>query len=104
MHWIRHFQLFLFDFDGLLVNTEHLHYQAYVDMLARHDCHVHWSFTQYCSLAHLSAEAIRDQIYAEFPDLPDWKLLYAEKKQLYLELLSSGRVELMPGVQELLEA
>ena len=32
MRWISEYQLFLFDLDGLLVNTEELHYQAYKNM------------------------------------------------------------------------
>ncbi|MFI5344131.1 MAG: HAD family hydrolase, partial [Chlamydiales bacterium] len=104
MDWIHRFQLFLFDFDGLLVNTEHLHYQAYVNMLTRRGCVVDWSFSKFCSLAHLNANALKDQIYAEFPFLePDWRVLYGEKKQLYFELLGSGKVELMPGVETLLQ-
>lgn len=103
MNWIHKFQLFLFDFDGLLVNTEHLHYQAYVNMLARRGFHVNWSFAQFCLLAHMNAEALKEQIYLEFPNLdPDWRVLYAEKKAIYQELLLSGKVELMPGVNEIL--
>ena len=103
MDWIRSFQLFLFDFDGLLVNTEHLHYQAYLNMLSARGCPVDWSFLKFCSLAHLNSDALRQQIYAEFPTLdPDWKTLYAEKKQIYFDLIQSGKIELMPGVEPLL--
>jgi HAD superfamily hydrolase (TIGR01509 family) len=105
MKWIRDFQLFLFDFDGLLVNTEHLHYQAYVNMLARRGYTVDWSFLRFCELAHYNADALREQIYVEFPDIePNWDILYGEKKRLYFELLTSGKVELMPGVEKLLRA
>lgn len=105
MDWIHRFQLFLFDFDGLLVNTEHLHYQAYVNMLHRRGCNVDWDFSKFCTLAHLNSEALKQQIYFEFPNLePDWKILYAEKKQVYFDLISSGKVELMPGVDSLLRA
>jgi beta-phosphoglucomutase len=104
MKWIKQFQLFLFDFDGLLVNTEHLHYQAYVNMLARRGYQLDWSFSQFCELAHLNAQALRDGIYSAFPDLePNWDMLYEEKKQAYLNLLLSGKVELMPGVERLLK-
>lgn len=105
MDWIHRFQLFLFDFDGLLVNTEHLHYQAYVNMLAARGCFIDWDFSKFCTLAHLNADALKQQIYAEFPSLePDWKILYAEKKQIYFDLIASGKVELMPGVEPLLQA
>lgn len=104
MDWIHKFQLFLFDFDGLLVNTEHLHYQAYVNMLSKRGCRVLWSFAQFCSLAHLNADALKEQIYLEFPLLdPDWQMLYSEKKKIYIELLASGKVEIMPGVFSLLK-
>ena len=103
--WIDRFQLFLFDFDGLLVNTEHLHYQAYVDMLQKRGCFLDWSFLKFCSHAHLNAEALKEQIYREFPHLePDWKILYGEKKQIYFDLISQGKIELMPGVLSLLQA
>lgn len=105
MKWISDFQLFLFDFDGLLVNTEHLHYQAYINMLARRGYRVDWSFSRFCELAHYNAEALRNQIYVEFPEIePNWEILYGEKKEIYLELLQSGKVELMPGVENLLRA
>ncbi|HSX38467.1 MAG TPA: HAD family phosphatase [Chlamydiales bacterium] len=106
MNWIHSFQLFLFDFDGLLVDTEGLHFAAYVNMLARRGVKLDWSFAQFCAVAHLNSHtAIRDEIYSQFPDLdPDWEQLYAEKKQTYLDLLSSGKLHLMPGVEPLLSA
>jgi beta-phosphoglucomutase len=105
MEWIHKFQLFLFDFDGLLVNTEAIHYQAYANMLSRHKCSFDWGFSKFCSLAHLNSNALKDQIYLEFPFLtPDWQSLYDEKKQIYFDLIESGQVELMPGVEPLLRA
>lgn len=105
MKWIEKFQLFLFDFDGLLVNTEHLHYQAYVNMLRNQGCNLDWSFSAFCEAAHLNATALREMIYGQFPDLnPNWDVLYAEKKRCYYDLIASGKVELMPGVEPLLKA
>ncbi len=105
MHWIHSFQLFLFDFDGLLVNTEHLHYQAYVNVLAARGYLLKLTFAHFFELAHFSSAAWKEALYAEIPDLdPNWELLYREKKEAYRALLSSGKVELMPGVEELLKA
>ena len=105
MKWIHDFQLFLFDFDGLLVNTEHLHLQAYDNMLAKRGYRLGWSFSRFCELAHLNATAVKEAIYAQFPDLePNWEVLYQEKKAAYFDLLKSGKVELMPGVDRLLRA
>ena len=105
MKWIRDFQLFLFDFDGLLVNTEHLHYQAYVNMLAERGHSMPLTLANFLELAHLNAMAWREALYAAIPDLePQWEILYREKKKAYLALLSTGKVELMPGVEKLLNA
>jgi len=103
--WIHDFQLFLFDFDGLLVDTEPLHYQAYVNILANRSYTLKLSYAKFCALAHFNSTAWREALYAEIPDLePNWEILYLEKKEAYLSLLVSGRVELMPGVEKLLMA
>lgn len=108
MQWIFHYQLFLFDFDGLLVDTETLHYQAYIKMCAQRGFHLKWSFPRYSEAAHHQSTGLRDQIYAEFPALqaqePDWDILYAEKKRFFLDLIENGTVPLMPGSAHLLLA
>ena len=81
MKWIHDFQLFLFDFDGLLVNTEHLHYQAYVNILANRGHVLKLTLAQFFELAHLNSTAWREALYAEIPHLePNWEILYREKK------------------------
>ncbi len=105
MKWVEDYHLFLFDFDGLLVNTEHVHYQAYVNTLSARGYVIDWSFEQFCEVAHLNATALKEALYIKFPDLdPNWDRVYAEKKANYLQLIEAGQVELMPGVAPLLEA
>jgi beta-phosphoglucomutase len=108
MLWIHDFQLFLFDLDGLLVNTEELHYSAYKQALAVRGMTLEWDFTTYCNIAHYSAEGLKENITRQFPRLKEqgpaaWELLYAEKKKRMIALLSEGAVHPMPGVAELLE-
>ncbi|MFI5334955.1 MAG: HAD family hydrolase [Chlamydiales bacterium] len=105
--WIRNYQLFLFDFDGLLVNTEELHFAAYVVMCKRRGCALKWTLERFFAAAHFDANGLKNAIYAEFPKLlaeePRWEVLYAEKKQAYMELLQAGQLSLMPGVASLLK-
>lgn len=107
MEWLQQYQLVLLDLDGLLVNTEELHYQAYQIMCARRGHQLKLSFRDYCGIAHRSAEGLEAMVYTQFPALreiaPQWSTLYAEKKQAYIELLQQGAVQLMPGVQTFLE-
>ena len=106
MDWIKKYQLFLFDFDGLLVNTEEIHYLAYRRMCANHDVDLTWDFNRYCQLAHYESDALRKQIYIDYPKLheiePDWNTLYAEKREIVISLLKEGIAKLMPGVEKLL--
>lgn len=105
MNWIRQFHLFLLDFDGLLVNTEALHYQAYANLLARRGYPLPLTFHNFLQLAHLNATAWREALYANIVGLdPDWEVLYREKKEEYARLLEVGKIELMPGVEPLLRA
>jgi HAD superfamily hydrolase (TIGR01509 family) len=108
MQWIQQFDLFLFDFDGLLVNTEELHWAAYREMCQRRGYNLDWTLFQFFQAAHFDATGLREAIYREFPDLqkqePRWEILYAEKKQCYQELLEKGDLSLMPGVEEVLIA
>ena len=105
MDWIQRFDLFLFDFDGLLVNTEELHCAAYREMCRRRGFSMGWTQKDFFQVAHLSATGIRDRIYRDFPEIgAPWDVLYAEKKAIYQELLEKGEISLMPGVEEVLKA
>lgn len=107
MSWLKQFDLFLLDFDGLLVNTEHLHMQAYVEVCKNRGFELPWNFQRYCLAAHFESTGLQKQIYANLPKLhsqeKDWSVLYAEKKRAYLKILRSGAVQLMPGAAELLQ-
>ncbi len=101
------YQLFLFDLDGLLIDTDSLHHQAYVDFLKKRKYNLPWSFQEYLSIARSSSSALKEQIYNLFPDLheiePNWEVLYAEKRSAYIELLKKARsIPLMPGAESFL--
>lgn len=106
MAWFSNFQLFLFDFDGLLVNTEELHYQAYQKMCKRRGVILPWDFERYCKAAHYHSDALRVEILDACPDLKnqesDWQVLYREKQQEIKALFREGALELMSGVTEFL--
>lgn len=107
MEWIHHYQLFLFDFDGILVNTEELHYRAYLKMCANRGFFLKWDQKKYMQHALYNAHGVQEGIYRELPDLqriePCWDILYQEKKKAYLELLKKEGPSLMPGVEILLQ-
>jgi HAD superfamily hydrolase (TIGR01509 family) len=100
-------QIVLLDFDGLLVSTEHLHFQAYQRMCQKRGFILPWDFARFCAVAHKSSTGLKETIYKELPGLyqqePVWDVLYLEKKTEYKELVIQGHVELMPGVEQFLK-
>ena len=108
MDWIHHYQLFLFDFDGILVDTEELHYQAYLKICADRGFELPWDRATYMSYALYSATGVKEGVYGALPQLerqePSWDVLYQEKKRAYFQLLQDEAVSLMPGVESLLTA
>lgn len=107
MRWISKFDLFLFDLDGLLVNTEQLHLAAYAAMCKKRGFHLPWDFDRYSSHAHFSDTALKEALAKEFPALfvqePSWDVLYIEKKKAYMDILKGGGLQLLPGVEVLLK-
>lgn len=103
MRWIRQFDLFLFDMDGLLVDTEKLHYRAYQILCERNRATLPFDFPEYLKVAHLSDEGLKQAL---LPLLGggEWSEHYEEKKKLYMELIASGEITLMPGVEKLLDS
>lgn len=97
------YQLFLFDFDGLLVDTERLHWKAYQELMARYGYKLDETFMQYCEACHQKATGPRDYAYRLFPGLKQykWEELYPQKCDIYSSLVKE--TALMPGAKELLE-
>jgi HAD superfamily hydrolase (TIGR01509 family) len=97
--------LFLFDLDGLLVDTERLHWHAYQRMCQVFGATLGWDFPTYLQIAGGSAHGIHQRIRQEIPQLFDgrqWEDLYVVKKEQFFELLSSSTIPLMEGVEAFL--
>ncbi|CAM0117684.1 HAD family hydrolase [Rhabdochlamydiaceae symbiont of Dictyostelium giganteum] len=107
MDWIHNFDLFLFDFDGLLVDTEPLHFKAYQMMCQNRGYSLPWTLETFCAISHSDGPNLRNSIYELFPSLqkeaPNWETLRKEKNQAYFELIKTVPLSLMPGVTPLLE-
>lgn len=106
MSWILEYSPIFFDFDGLLVNTEHLHYQAYQRMMESNGSSFPWDFPTFAGVAHKSSHGLRELITSHAPTLVEkhsWDALYHQKKDEYAKLLEAGDLDLMPGAQTILE-
>lgn len=106
MGWLEDYEVFLFDFDGLLVDTEPLHFAAYQQMCENRGVAFPFDFSQFCVEAHGTAMGIWEALERKCPGLftteSRREVLYGEKKQAYLDLLKKGTLQLMEGVDSFL--
>lgn len=106
MLFLDTYDTYLFDLDGLLINTEATHCKAYERACQKRGYDVKWTFEDYVSMSHYSSTAVSDYLYKTFPKLqeeaPDWKTIHAEKTIEVLKLFEEGSVSFMPGAEKLL--
>jgi len=104
-------QALLFDVDGTLADTEEVHRQAYNAAFRAAGLDWVWSVERYHQL--LSVCGGRERIHhylqqqgrlSELPPDPDAYIagLHAEKTSIYVDMLTTGRVPLRPGVERLI--
>ena len=95
----------LFDLDGLLVDTEQLHWKAYRGMCEQFGCTLDWDFPLDLEVAGAAAGGIQKRMRAELPKLFEgrtWEELYEVKRQKLFDLLAHSPIPLMKGVAEVL--
>jgi len=99
------YKAILFDFDGLLVNTEQLHYQAYKKLVENHNGNLAINFIEFAAMAHTSSTALKAYLLDTFEELAaiPWNELYAEKQEIFLSLLTKDNLEFMPGADAIIE-
>ncbi len=104
--WTEDYQLLMFDFDGLLVNSEPIFLQAYTTLLQTKGFHLDWDLWTYGQYAHGNVSFIREKILEKFPALQrqysNWQIFRQELKEIYLHLFKTEKLFLMPGVEKLL--
>ncbi|HJV65116.1 MAG TPA: HAD family phosphatase [Geomonas sp.] len=95
----------IFDFDGIIVDTEPLHYKAFQELLV--PLGLGYSWQQYIDIymGFDDRDAFREVFRAAGRTLPDQQLkkLMEEKAQAFLDIVSTG-VAAYPGVVELISS
>lgn len=98
-------KLVCFDFDGLLVNTEPLHFKAYDELFKQINYPLNLHFERYCNLAHdPDRDLFEKTVKKAYPDFPySWKDIRQKKTQIYQKLLKEQPIYPMVGAKELIE-
>jgi beta-phosphoglucomutase len=99
------FDLICFDFDGLLVDTESVHYTSYLQALLSMGVDLsHIDFLTYCALSHAKEGSnLYSAILKKDPKFPySWEEVRAVKRLVYTAEIHAGKISLMAGVEEFL--
>lgn len=99
---VDQYDLFLFDLDGTLVNTEELHYQAYTNAFEFYGLEIFYpsfTFNEYCRYAHLDHLSMKQLISKQ--TIVSYEKVYSKKKEEFLHLLDT-KLEFIPGADTLL--
>jgi len=94
----------LFDFDGVMADTEPMHFRCWQQVLTDFGVQLEWNwFAQNCIgvSEHDTLEAFRFLATPPLEFEPLWAQ-YPRKKQLFRQLIANG-VPLAPGIHDLLE-
>ena len=96
----------IFDVDGTLAETEEVHRQAFNETFAAHGIDWHWTRDDYRTLLRTTGGKERMAKHRETlgsgPDDAQIAALHRAKTQRYVEIIASGQVSLLPGVEDLI--
>jgi HAD superfamily hydrolase (TIGR01509 family) len=93
------YDLYLFDLDGTIINTEQLHYQAYFDTLKFFDIEVNFDFNIYSKYAHYD-DVLMKNFIESISSIP-YEKFYSKKKEFYFKYLDS-KLDIITGTPELI--
>ena len=95
------FELVCLDFDGLLVDTEPIHYLAYKKMLSNRGIDLNLDFLSYSMYAHdVTGKSLGNYVLEKNQSIKDWDQLRIEKQAIYTEIITNSQIKLMEGVDE----
>ena len=85
---INKYDLFLFDLDGTIINTEEIHFKAYKETLKKYGYNNEFTFIDYCKLCHF--DDITMQHFVETNLNIFYEKFYQTKKNIYLSYLNTS--------------
>jgi len=85
---INNYDLFLFDLDGTLINTEEIHYQSYRESLIKYGYTNNFTFNDYCKICHLDDIAMQKFVETNLNIV--YEKFYQTKKHIYLSKLNDS--------------
>lgn len=102
------YTLYLLDLDGLLIDTEALHFEAYQIAARGRDIELKWSFAEFKQYAHVAKGTLREALSTLIPSLlhseKEWAEFYKAKQCNFQQIVKGRQIHLMAGAREFLRS
>ncbi|MEF9519398.1 HAD family phosphatase [Chlamydia crocodili] len=100
---INDYQVFFFDLDGLVIDTEPLYYRAFLEACREHRLDVTMDFSTYYLFSMLGREVFKQKFLEMYPNTESFfPQCFYDRERIYRELIQTEVPSLLPGVEDLL--
>jgi len=103
MNNILAYDLFIFDFDGTLMDTEKYHCKAWNLVLSEYKSTFHINMLYYFKYFHSLDKNLSKNFLKITYNITDFEKAYNEKQNKYKELIDTQNIEFIPGAENFLE-
>lgn len=96
----------IFDFDGVIADSEPTHFRAFNEVLAPHGLEITWEEYEETYIGFDDRDALREVFKAHKKKLPSKELahLIEEKAAIFQRCIANGEIEPLPGAVELVKS
>lgn len=101
---IAEYDVYFFDFDGVVVDTEPVYYQAFLRVWQQYGEDVYVDFPTYYALASLGRELFREKLIERFPQTQGYfPQFFIDRDFVYSMLIRETGIPCMEGLQEMID-
>jgi arabinose-5-phosphate isomerase len=102
-HNLNDYDLFVFDFDGTIMDTEKFHYKAWINILQKYVCKdIFIDYKTYIKNFHTIDTSNKKKYLLMKYDITDYDKLYELKQKEYNKLINENEVLLVKGFENII--
>jgi D-arabinose 5-phosphate isomerase GutQ/beta-phosphoglucomutase-like phosphatase (HAD superfamily) len=103
-HSLKDYDLFVFDFDGTIMDTEKFHYKAWINILQKNVCkNIYFDYSTYIKNFHTIDTSNKKKYLLMKYNIQNYDTLYALKQKEYNKLINENEILLVKGFEKIIE-
>ena len=100
---LNDYDLFVFDFDGTIMDTEKIHYKAWINILQKNICkNIYFDYSTYIKIFHTIDTSNKKKYLLMKYDIADYDKLYELKQKEYNKLINENEVLLVNNFEKII--